>query len=563
MALQHILVALVGFVVGVAGQVLRRMRALLHTDMPTWQRTLPTSCVCSCVFGQASAPDLTWLLETSSFRSASADGGRGIIADGEGGAIFTGSFTGTASFGTTTLTSPAGAASYAAAVPDVFVVRVNSTGDVVWAIQAGGDGSDEAYSIAPDGAGGALVTGSFKPSSNQGVYAASFGSTTLSFTGHCNGCSQGFVMRVDSAGTVLWAIQTGSYDVRNDPEIVPSEGRAIASDGTGGAFVAGSIGFTMLGDLFVMHVDGTGNVVWNIATSGVNAANGCGIAPDGVGGALVTGIWHINNAGGVFGNVSLPTTGGHREVFAARVTSSGAVEWAVGVGSDMHPYATMLADSSIASDGEGGAFVTAYLENTATYGATSLTSRGGRDIVVTRLDSTGSILWAAQAGGGQSDEGAGIVADGTGGALVTGSFAGTATFGTTVLAVVDGYNSPTTAMFVTRINSTGSFEWAIKQGASGKGFGYGIALDCAGGALITGRSHSKIAAMRISLPDAAASSSCDAYGNVAPLPTAPQPTAPQPTAPLPAVPLPAAVARVQVDAGAKINVRDGGVLVIG
>ena len=68
--------------------------------------------------------------------------------------MITGTFHGAGTFGSTTLISNGN--------QDVFVMHLTSAGVIDWAIRAGGVSSDEGYSIASDGAGGTLVTGSFR-----------------------------------------------------------------------------------------------------------------------------------------------------------------------------------------------------------------------------------------------------------------------------------------------------------------------------------------------------------------------------------------------------------------
>ena len=99
-----------------------------------------------------------------------------------------------------------------------------------------------------------------------------------------------------------------------------------------------------------------------------------------------------------------------------------------------------------------------------------------------RVDSTGNVAWAIKAGDSSNDIGYGIASDGAGGALVTGAFQGTATFGSSITLTSSGFSDA----FVMRVDSTGNVTWAIKAGGSSNDIGYGIASDGAGGALVTG-----------------------------------------------------------------------------
>ena len=85
----------------------------------------------------------------------------------------------------------------------------------------------------------------------------------------------------------------------------------------------------------------------------------------------------------------------------------------------------------IAYEGAGGALVTGYFSGEASFGSTSLTSRGSYDLFVMHVAASGAIDWAVQAGGTSFDRGYGVAHDGAGGALVTGYFSGEASFGST------------------------------------------------------------------------------------------------------------------------------------
>jgi hypothetical protein len=94
----------------------------------------------------------------------------GVAVDGSGNVYTTGYFTGTANFnpaGTFNLTS--------AGDRDVFVSEWNASGNFVWAGAMGGSGSDQASSIAVDGAGNIYTTGLY------GAYVSGVSNYTADF----------------------------------------------------------------------------------------------------------------------------------------------------------------------------------------------------------------------------------------------------------------------------------------------------------------------------------------------------------------------------------------------
>jgi len=84
------------------------------------------------------------------------------VTDSEGNSYVTGYFSGTADFGSTSLSSVKGQ-------NDVFIAAFNANGIPLWATQAGGDRSDLGYNIAMDKEGNLYVTGSFHGTINFGT----------------------------------------------------------------------------------------------------------------------------------------------------------------------------------------------------------------------------------------------------------------------------------------------------------------------------------------------------------------------------------------------------------
>ena len=115
-----------------------------------------------------------------------ADIGNACAADANGNYYIAGSFTGTATFGTNTLTS--------AGQTDAFIAKYNNAGALLWVRRAGGPGFDAANGIAVDGAGNCYVTGSFEGS-------ADFGRSAVAVVG------SGFDDDGDAAGGVAFVVE--------------------------------------------------------------------------------------------------------------------------------------------------------------------------------------------------------------------------------------------------------------------------------------------------------------------------------------------------------------------
>jgi len=384
------------------------------------------------------------------------DFGQDIAIDSSGNSYITGYFPGNASFGTTELTSSGGI--------DIFVAKLDSDGNWLWAQKAGGTSDDGGYSIAIDSSGNSYVTGYFHST-------ASFGNITLTSSGSYDI----FVAKLDSNGNWLWAKKAGGTS--------DDYGYSIAIDSSGNSYVTGyfystaSFGTTTLTssgdcDIFVAKLDSSGNWLGANQAGGTGEDYGFSIAIDSSGNSYVTGYFQ-----GIayFGTTTLTSSGGD-DIFVATLNNGGNWQWAQKAGGTSPDYGY-----GIAIDSSGNSYVTGYFYSTASFGTTTLTSSGNYDIFVAKLDSDGNWLWAKQAGGTSWDYGLGIAIDSSGNSYVTGYFQGTASFGTTTITSSGNYD-----IFVAKLDSDGSWLGANQAGGTGRDDARSIATDSSGNCYVTG-----------------------------------------------------------------------------
>ncbi len=179
-----------------------------------------------------------------------------IAVDGFGNCFITGSFTGTATFGDTTLTSIDG-------TPDVFVTKYDGNGNWIWTRQAGGASGNHVYSdagqsIAVDNSGNSLITGYFSET-------AIFGDTILTSAGGYDV----FVSKYDADGNMIWTEQVGG----EGGSFTSESGRGIAVDASGNALVSGrffgpaAFGDTTIGSYQSRFIAKIGDVTTGIETT--------------------------------------------------------------------------------------------------------------------------------------------------------------------------------------------------------------------------------------------------------------------------------------------------------
>jgi Beta-propeller repeat len=148
----------------------------------------------------------------------------------------------------------------------------------------------------------------------------------------------------------------------------------------------------------------------------------------------------------------------------------------------------------IGLDAAGNAYVTGTTFSDSfptTPGAFDTNYNGGGDAFVTKLNAAGSALvYSTYLGEGGEDAGNGIAVDAAGNAYVIGDTSSDS-FPTTLGAFDTSYNGFRDA-FVTKLNAAGSaLVYSTYLGGGGLDQGFGIALDAAGNAYVTGVTDSE------------------------------------------------------------------------
>jgi len=144
------------------------------------------------------------------------------------------------------------------------------------------------------------------------------------------------------------------------------------------------------------------------------------------------------------------------------------------------PMDGMASNHKIATDAAGNSYIAGTFEGTVSFGSIALSSVGGSDVFVAKLDPAGNYLWAVRGGGNGSDSSQGIAVDATGHIYITGSFTSTATFGT---ALTTAGNSD---IFVAKLTPAGTWLWATQGGGINTEMTRSLAVDGGGNAYITG-----------------------------------------------------------------------------
>ena len=310
--------------------------------------------------------------------------GYSITVDTSGNVYTIGYFSGTVDFdpgaGTYNLSSNG--------VFDVFVQKMDATGNFLWAKSFGGSDNDRGYSITVDASENVYTTGNFEDTVD---FDPGAGTTNLSSIDNLDV----FVQKMDASGNFLWAKSFGGSD--ND------RGYSITVDSSGNVYTTGMFQGTVdfdpgagitsdtsngSNDIFVQKMDASGNFLWAKSFGGTGSDYGTSITVDGSGNVYTTGTLQgsvdFDPGAGTY-NLS---SNGDFDVFVQKMDASGNFLWAKSFGG-----ADNDRGSSITVDGSVNVYTTGILQGSVDFdpgaGTYNLNSNGSYDVFVQKMSQDG------------------------------------------------------------------------------------------------------------------------------------------------------------------------------
>ena len=163
------------------------------------------------------------------------------------------------------------------------------------------------------------------------------------------------------------------------------------------------------------------------------------------------------------------------------------LQWSKKLASSGYDYGTSIAAPR---DGSGDVIVTGFAGSTdfPTANAYQGTNAGNDDIVVTRLNSAGNILWSTYYGGSGLEGGKGIAADADGNCYVAG-YTSSTNF-PTLNALYATFQGGTNDVALLKLDSAGIRQWATYYGGLSNDYGNALVCDFSGNCYITGYTNS-------------------------------------------------------------------------
>lgn len=372
-----------------------------------------------------------------------------ISQDSLGNFYAVGSFTDTLILGNNTLVS--------AGDKDIFIVKFDNNRNVLWAKRAGTIYFDIGSSIVCDSVGNAFIAGICTGN-------ISFGNIYLPFIGGADI----FMAKLDPNGNYVWAIREGGG--------ATDSGNELALDGLGHLYLQGCFGSTAefgnvsvttygmstAPDIFTAKYDLNGNFLWIKKFGNLNDDYGANIVADPFGNVYTTSY---TKTLAYYGQLVLNPINMF-DIVLTKLDSLGNVLWAKRYGSEDHDYPTGVGVDILGNPYVVGTVHDRYFIGTDTFASPTPGFYTSEDVVLTKFDTSGKLIWTKRCGGYKGQYSGGIFVEPSGYAYITGSAVDTSYFQTDTI-ISPTHNDNYT--YVAKFSPHGDLVWLLDGGYKSSG----------------------------------------------------------------------------------------------
>lgn len=256
-----------------------------------------------------------------------------LCIDAIGNLLFVGRFNGTADFdpGPSTYTLTSNGQS------DLFVCKISSSGNFVWAKGMGSNLADDANAVVTDKFSNVFFTGSFMSICD---FDPGPGTTTLAPIGNIDI----FVVKLNTSGNLIWARNFGDpFGGNGYPKAITidSVGNVLSTGRYSGAFdfdpgpaTSTVTMFGGSGNVYISKLSAIGDYRWVVAYNSIGPNVGETIKADEQGNVYTAGEFYgtpdFNPGSATFTLASTP--GGYNDLFYSKLDSAGNHVWAIKIG---------------------------------------------------------------------------------------------------------------------------------------------------------------------------------------------------------------------------------------
>jgi hypothetical protein len=365
-----------------------------------------------------------------------------------------------------------------------FVAKLNPAGNSLeYCTYMGGSDDDRAYGIAVDSSGAAYVTGTTTSPDFPTRYAEQ---------SSLQGSRNAFVFKLNPMGDILvfsTFLGGSGADTANGIAVDPSGNSYVVGDTTSLNFPATGFQTANHGsqDAFVAKLSSNGEqLLFSTYLGGAGNDHGGAVAVDSSGTVYVTGnTWSSNFP---VENAFQSTIAGQCNAYLARLSSSGNTQlFSTYLGGSGCTMSYPETGQGIALDAQGDAYVAGVTSSSDFPLSNAIQPQllGSTDAFVTKVNSSGGLLFSTFMGGSGVDVGNAIALDASGAVYVAG-YTYSTDFPVTAGALQTA-NAGACDAFLFKLSPTGdTLLYATYLGGSGADTASGIAVDASGNVYLGG-----------------------------------------------------------------------------
>ncbi|MCC6384834.1 MAG: T9SS type A sorting domain-containing protein [Bacteroidia bacterium] len=382
-----------------------------------------------------------------------------MALDASGNCYVTGRFSGTVDFdpgaGTSTIT--------ASGAFDVYIVKINSSGNFVWAKNFGGTFGTFVDDLYLDASANVYTVGTFQTTTDFDPSPAVFNLVS-------DGGQDTYIAKLDASGNFVWAkrtefaIFTINIDINNNLYVAGSfSGTTDFNPDTTQTFNLTAVGGA---DIHISKFDTAGNFIWVKSIGGTSSEAAYAMSTDATGNIIVTGTFvgtvDFDPGAGIANLTAVGTGSSLSDMFFLKLDASGNFVWAKRIGGNSIDIATDVDTDNAGNVYFSGRFNSAVVDfdpdTTVTFNLNG--TMGSYDAFVLILSAAGNFIYAYEIGGPSNgdDEANGICVHPSGSFYVTGTFYGPIDFnpGTGTTTIDDNGN---TDAYVQKMNFSPTGIW--------------------------------------------------------------------------------------------------------
>ncbi len=258
---------------------------------------------------------------------------------------------------------------------DYWILKLDGLGELIWQKTFGGSAFDNAYRTIETSDGNYLVVGFTESGDGQ---VSGF-----------HGAQDFWILKLDISGNILWKKTMGGTGKEQASCVIETEDHNYVIAGYAESDDGDVVGHKGLQDMWVVKLTQSGNLLWKKCFGGTRDDGARWMIPAADGSYIITGYSGSDNMDCTYNH-------GNFDYWVVNISPQGDLLWQKSLGGTEYEYSY-----HIAPDLDGNYLMAGY---TFSSDGDVTGAQGSCDYWITKIDTTGNLLWQKTFGGSLFDE---------------------------------------------------------------------------------------------------------------------------------------------------------------